>query len=426
LNAVQAIKDRQNPNGLLTTWMQDGSSWLYGQGLALRVLTDEGVWEGSTPANDIAVAAEKLARFLAANQTAEGYWPRAWNASSGNIIVNVEGDNTVWMGDFPWIPGSLANYYRKSGDGQVLPAIIKAKGFLYHLIELNGKVNTINIITRQESEVSNYEGYAAALYCLLELGDTVKAKQVMEYLMDTGWDGDLQMWKEGPYSTRPVLLVNTWMSAIASSMDYQMEGLNALSLVGKLLYTRGPGTPWGFDGIGPIATWYEGTLSYIASGGPGSNALFTGLKDHINADGSVPAYNDNLGAIAGIWAVDWSSLDATSWLYFAAAQKVPFGYNGADPDMFTTIDGIEPGDTGMDVYYHQGYFYIRDDQSGYTGDLKLELYGLDGTFLGSCTQGSSRRIVGLSDLTGKTLSGGNLYIIVLGRGERRVIRKFVY
>jgi hypothetical protein len=38
----------------------------------------------------------------------------------------------------------------------------------------------------------------------------------------------------------------------------------------------------------------------------------------------VPAYNDSLGGMAGIWAVKWRSLDATAWLYYAASGICPF------------------------------------------------------------------------------------------------------
>jgi len=426
LNAATAIKNRQNPNGLLTTWLQDGSSWLYGQGLALRVLTEEGEWNGGAAGNDFAEAAEKLAHFMADNQREEGYWPRAWNASSGATIVELEGDNTVWMGDFPWIPGSLAYYYRKSGDDVVLPAILKAKSFLYTLIDPTGKVNTVNILTRQHYEVSNYEGYAAALYCLLELGDTIKAKTVMDYVMSSGWDNGLNYWNEGPGTSRPVLLVNTWLAALASSLHYENEPVEALSLVGKLLYTRGPGDPYGFDGIGPIATWYEGTLSYIASAGPGSNALFAGIKIHINPDGTVPAYNENLGSIAGIWAVDWSSLDATSWLYFAAAQKVPFGYTGADPELFSAIPEtlINPGE--LIINYFNDILYIKDNQPFINGYLHLNLYSLNGILLGSCNLLAGDQEVAISDLTGTKLVDGSLYLLVLIKDNFKCSKKFIY
>ncbi len=426
LNAAQAIKGRQNPNGLLTTWLQDGSSWLYGQGLALRALTEEGEWNGAIASNEYALAAEKLAQFLAANQSGEGYWPRAWNALTGNILVNLEGNNTVWMGDFPWIPGSLANYYRKSGDGQVLSAILKAKTFLYDLIEETGKVNTINVSTRVKYEVSNYEGYAATLYCLLEFGDTTKAKQVMDYVMYTGWDDQMRMWKEGPGSSRPVLLVNTWLAALAASMHYESQALEALSMTGKLLYTRGPDEPWGFDGVGPIATWYEGTLSYIAAAGPGSNMLFARIKNHINADGSVPAYNENLGSVAGIWAVDWSSLDATSWLYFAAARKVPFGYTGSDPDLFSGSGERENKYPQLEIQYFDNRIYIIDSEYNMHRNYLLELYSMDGKMLGSGIVKPGDTFVNIPDLSSDALTAGYIYLVVLGKGNQRRTLKFLY
>jgi hypothetical protein len=41
-SALDTILSRQLPVGLLCTWREDGSSWLYGQGLALKILSIEG------------------------------------------------------------------------------------------------------------------------------------------------------------------------------------------------------------------------------------------------------------------------------------------------------------------------------------------------------------------------------------------------
>jgi hypothetical protein len=426
VKAATALKNRQNNNGLLTTWLQDGSSWLYGQGLALRALTEEGEWNGTVAGNDFAAAATDLAHFLCAHQSGEGYWPRAWNAASGNIIVNLEGDNTVWMGDFPWIPGSLAYYYRKSGDESVLPAILKARSFLNQLVDPDGRTNTLNVQTRQHSEVSNYEGYAAVIYCLLELGDTIKARQVMDHVMQTGWNEELRCWKEGPASYRPVLLVNVWLAAIARNLGYPTEALDALSLAGKLLYTHGPGQPYGFDGVGPLATWYEGTLSYVAAAGPGSNTLFAGIKEHINPDGTVPAYNDNLGAMAGIWAVDWSSLDATSWLYFAAAQHTPFVYSGADPGLFSGFSGMQTGETAFDFIVAETRIYITDNQPANNEGYLLSLYTVHGMLAGKQYYPSDQQEIELSSLAGGGLQEGRIYLLVMTRGIRTLTKKIVY
>ncbi len=422
-NAAIAIAGRQKNSGLLTTWIPDGSSWLYGQGLALRALCEEGQWNNGEPADVYAVAASKLAHFLAGHQEPQGYWPRAWNSVSGNILVKLEGDNTVWMGDFPWIPGSLAFYYRKSGDESVYPAIIKAKVFLYDLIGENGKVYSKNMVTGIKSEVSNYEGYAAAMYGLLALGDTVKSQLVMDYVMDHGWDNELGMWNEGPGSSRPVLLVNTWLAALGRHMGYAYESSAALSLAGDLLYTRGPGDPYGFDGIGPIATWYEGTLSYIASGGPGANALFSGLILHINPDGTVPAYNENLGAIGGIWAVDWSSLDATSWLYFAAARKTPFLYTGGNGGEFTAIRSS--AEESFDIYVTGENLLINAGNAKLTGPVSLSIYSIYGTLIGNSSLNADQDEIDIKEITGSNSLSPGIYIAVLQFQNRTIKRKFI-
>lgn len=412
-NAALALLNRQNSNGLLTTWIPDNSSWLYGQGLALRVLTEEGQWSDGSPVNAFADGAEKLALFLAGHQNEAGYWPRAWTSSTGNILVDLEWNNTVWMGDFPWIPGSLAYYYRKSADCRVLPAISKAKAFLYNLIEPDGKVYTMNMETQEKSEVSNYEGYAATLYCLLELGDTVSAATIMDYVMSTGWDPHYQCWREGPGSVRPVLLVNTWLASIASSLGMTSEPMLALSLTGKLLYTCGPGAPCGFDGVGPVATWYEGTLSYVSAQGPGSNALFNEVKQYINADGSVPAYNENLGAMAGIWAVEWSSLDATSWLYFAVAQHGPFGYSGADTSMFTGRHQLRERGAEPSIAFYNGAIAINHCSLTGRKGYSLSLYSMHGKLLGTLQAKNNQCLWYIDDLThGASLSPGP-YLLVM-------------
>jgi hypothetical protein len=410
-NAIQAIRNRQKSTGLLTTWNEDGSSWLYGQGLALHALCMEGKWNTNQPADANAQAAANLAHFLAIHQESQGFWPRAWDSNTGNIKVELEGDHTVWMGDFPWPLGALAEYYNRSGDGTVLPAISKARQFLYSLIDATGKVSTENILSGTKYEVSNYEGYAATLYALLELGDTARANLVMDYVMQNGWESDWKMWKEGPQSSRPVLLVNTWMGALAAKMGYPTESLQALSVIARLLYTNGPGSPYGFDGVGPVATWFEGTLSYIAAGGPGSSDLFTGIVPFINSDGTVPAYNDNLGAMAGIWAVNWSSLDATSWLYYAASRKTPFRYTGHDPSVFT---GLIPKETKTDpvkMWFSAGALNVVSKDADRLGQTNLQLISQWGTILGTYRWNGTSAAIAITDLTGGNKLQDGIYLV---------------
>ncbi|MFN8254660.1 MAG: T9SS type A sorting domain-containing protein [Bacteroidales bacterium] len=322
--AIGGILTRQSPTGLFYTWREDKSSWLYGHGILLKVLTIEGKWENSTPANDCANAAEKLAQFFVNHQDQKGFWPRAWNTDDASIKVYVEGDGTIWMGDFPWVITGLCTYYNKTHDESVLPAITKAKSFLYNLINSDGKLYTIDINSNIKYEVTSTEAYCAAIQCIYEIGDTIKALKMLNYISEHTWAVDLKYWKEAINYVRPVLFANTWMSQlIFHNQDFQ-KALQALSFAGKALYTKGPGTLPGFDGIGPVATWYEGTLSYICANGPYSQLLFDSIVNKRLSDGTVPAYNDNFGSKVDVWAVDWSSLDATLWLYFASAKGSPF------------------------------------------------------------------------------------------------------
>jgi hypothetical protein len=323
-NAVNFILSRQQSTGLLTTWSEDGSAWLYGQGLALKALSIDGEWDLGTPMNSAAIAATDLAHFLAMHQEPEGYWPHAWNSHTGAVIVPYENDGSVWMGDMPWMLTGLFSYFKKSGDCSVFSAIEKGKNFLKSLIDPDGSFYTLNVLTHQRIQVTSTEAYAAAIGALLELGEDALASTMISYINAETWDENLKYWREGIYSDRVVLFANTWLGMLTGKRGYYTKSLDAFSLVGKLMYTCGPGEPCGLDGIGPIAVWYEGTLTYIAAGGPGSNTLFNNIKPYINADGSVPHYNDDIGGTAGIWAEKWHSLDGTSWLYFIASKKTPF------------------------------------------------------------------------------------------------------
>lgn len=327
--ALSALLGRQDRNtGLFYTWLTNKYAYLYGQGLLLKILSMEGKWENSEPADTIAMAAERLALFLAGNQNKIGYWPRAWNATNGDIVQNVEDDGSVWMGDFPWMIIGLQNYYNKSGDIRVKAALGKARNFLYNLIDENGKFYTLKPSTKERVEVTSGEAYAAAILSVYEMGDSAKANKMLDYIDSKTWNNDIRYWKESFYSNRIVLFANTWLSPFYRNTTNAQKALDALSFVGKALYTRGPGNPYGMDGIGPVAVWYEGSLSYICAGGPGSDSLFYNLMDYRYPDGTIPHYNDSVTA-AGVWSVKWSSLDGTSWLYFAATRQSPF-YRGTE------------------------------------------------------------------------------------------------
>ena len=119
------------------------------------------------------------------------------------------------------------------------------------------------MVTGQRSEVSNYEGYAATMFGLLELGDT--SNEISNELCDeSGWDQTIDCGEKDPYPPVRFYLSIRGLPHWRACWVTNLNRFDALSLSGELLYTRGPGEPYGFDGIGPFATWSEGTLSYIA------------------------------------------------------------------------------------------------------------------------------------------------------------------
>jgi hypothetical protein len=392
--AIEALINRQKSTGLLTTWDEDGTSWLYGQGLALKALSLEGNWKQGNPDDKAAMAAEKLALFLSSHQQPEGYWPRAWNSISGSIAVLRENDGTVWMGDFPWVITGLQAYYKKSGDSRVKAAIQNGLNFLVNLIKDDGQFFTKNPQTGTTYEVASCEAYAAAILCLEESGDTVHANALTRYITAYGWDSMLRCWRESTYSDRIVLFANTWMSYYLFQKGETQKALDALSLAGKVLYTRGNGEHYGLDGIVPLSVWYEGTLSYISAGGPGCRNLFNELKSHIHDDGMVSHYNENLGGMGGIWAVDWHSLDGTSWLYFVCkgvspfkvTEGIPVGIHAApnlpETDHFSICNG-PPGTIWI-------FPHSQDRQ-----ELLLRLFTLDGKEIlqQTCTTSGEKIII---------------------------------
>jgi len=321
--AMQHIISRQTSTGLLCTWKEDSTANLYGQGLALKALSIEGIWHNGIPKNEAALTAQKLAQFIATNQDANGFWPRKWHSGSGIILEHLENDSTVWMGDFPWPIIGLQSYLNKSRDSSVAFAIQKGLSFLNSLIDSNGKLYTYDFKNNTQKEVTSCEAYAAVIACLFEIRDTVKANKVLDFIENFGWDNDLKYFKEGPNSSRTILFANTWLAPFIAKNGELQKACDALSFVGKVLYTRGPGEPYGFDGTGPVATWYEGTLSYIAAGGPNSQILYNTLVNYRYSDGSVPHYNDTISAL-GNWVSKWSSIDGTSWLYYASKGITPF------------------------------------------------------------------------------------------------------
>ncbi len=388
---AQAILKRQDTvTGLFLTWLPDSSAWLYGQGLALLAMVREGRWNDGQVINGFAKAAQRSARFFAENQRPEGHWYRAWNARTGAVKVALEADGSVWMGDFPWIGIALHAYAKKSGDGSVLIALRKSDSLLKSLVDpVTGMLTTLEPGKADKPQVTSFEAYAAAILGVYAMGEPALAGRMLLFVKDRGWDPDLRYFKEGPSSARPVLLANAWLAPLFRHLGEKQTALDALSFIAKVLYTEAGGLPGGLDGVGPFSTWTEGTFAAIGSGTPGSQVLFDALRKLKNPDGTFPAYVDSLGSVGAIWAVTWSSLDASSWAYFEAAGTSPFHMALLPPP--TLIGGRLRVDQPLDanLAWHpvpgvKDYEVWRSEDSAFAngslqkviGDTALSLSGL--------------------------------------------------
>jgi hypothetical protein len=139
--------------------------------------------------------------------------------------------------------------------------------------------------------------------------------------------------------------VNTWPSAFVRypSVDDPVRGTDALGFIRRTMVTRSDdGSVCGFDGMGPLSVWNEGTAQFVAAGGPDA-AYFSGqLLAQQHPDGSMPASPDNWSSPFG-WLSTWSGLAPTSWLYFALTGR-PF----LDAPVYEASSAVQAAENAFD------------------------------------------------------------------------------
>jgi hypothetical protein len=201
------------------------------------------------------------------------------------------------------------------------------------------------------------------------------------------------------------------------------KGLDALSLAGKVLYTNGNGELHGMDGIVPLSVWYEGTLSYIADGGPGSASLFEEISRKVHPDGMVSHYNENLGGIGGIWAVDWHSLDGTSWLYFVTSGKSPFDVTEGIPLAVNPLQAKTR--KKFEITYSPGGELIITPLVRIEDELIIRLIQPDGRILHERIMPANQEAININ-VSSLTKTGRIVFVQVTGTGEKYCIPVYLY
>ena len=340
-NALQYLVGAQRDTGLLVSWAEEPgpTAWLYDQSLALIALSRAGVWANGTPANASAQAADRLAQFLIPVQKADGHWARCWNP-----ITGLERVDDGWVGDQAWCVIALVDYALRSGNATARPAAARAAERLAGLIQSDGSLQGF---TSTEGTVDVWWAMIAAL----RFSD---ADKIQQYLLDPGrvWDTDLQYWWIG--ANAPVLAMDcaTWLSAFAHYplVAVPERGLAALSFVRRtLLATSDDGQLCGFDGMGPVSIWNEGTAQFVAAGGQDAPLFLETLLAQQKTDGSMPGSPDNWSTDAFGWLTRWRGVAPTAWLFFALTGP-PFPESARDtdgdgqPDWAEFVAGTDPMD----------------------------------------------------------------------------------
>jgi len=312
--AAGYIKSTQVTTGLCTSWKEEPSpkAWLYDQALALIVLTREGQWQSGAAADETALQAEQLADFLVQHQKKEGHWARGWQPDSGVELVD-----DGWVGDQAWAVLALTEYAAKANDAQAANAAQAAGGWLADKVEADGFIT------------ASTEGTVDVWWAMIATGRHDKADLIEQRLVTTLWDNDLKYWLRG-YGDHPdpVIAMDaaTWVSEFARSSRVNRPdmALAALSFVRRTLVTRaGSGARYGFDGMGPVSVWCEGTAQYVSAGGTDAQFFLDQLLELQRHDGGMPGSTESWPGTCFGWLTTWTGIAPTAWLYFALTQS-PF------------------------------------------------------------------------------------------------------
>ncbi|RPH91911.1 MAG: hypothetical protein EHM72_18225, partial [Calditrichaeota bacterium] len=312
--AADYLISQQESSGLLVSWKEesDAKAYLYDQALALIVLSRRGLWYEGKAQNEAAVAADRLADFLISRQKHDGHWARAWDPHTGAQIVD-----DSWIGDQAWCIIGLKQYALLSGKTAAEDALQQGADWLA------GKIQPNDFIT------ASTEGTVDAWWAMMHAGRTDKADLLRQRLLTALWDAELKYWLRG-YGEwpDPVIAMDaaTWVSEFARSprVDRADMGLAALGFVRRTLITvDDSGSRCGFDGMGPVSFWCEGTAQYVSAGGEGAQDFLNTLLSLQRPDGSMPGSPDDWSGTGFGWLSSMTGISSTAWLYFALTES-PF------------------------------------------------------------------------------------------------------
>jgi hypothetical protein len=371
--------DRQKSNGLFVSWKEEKPelSHLYDQALMLIVLTREGIWNAGAPINPAAQKAQKLVAFLISVQKDDGHWARTFKSETGEEL-----NDDQWVGDQAWWVMALMEYAKKSEDTVALASAQKGADWLAGKIAPTGKV------------VPSTEGTVDVWWTMVATKHFKEADKIQDYLLTKVWDADLKYWWRGRDNNDnpdPFVAMDcaTWVGEFAKSSRVNRPEMarQALSFVHRTLVTTDDsGTRCGFDGMGPVSIWCEGTAQFISAGGEEAQEFLDMLLPLQRDDGGMPGSPDNWSSECYGWLSSWTGLSPTCWLYFALTRS-PFPIEGTNS--IRSTNASFPNDFLLQQNYPNPfnpstrieYFLPRSER------VALKIYDLEGREVANLVDG---------------------------------------
>ena len=378
--AAAWLASRQQPTGLLESWLEETSciAHTYDQALALLVFMDAGML----------AEADVVVTGLAATQNPNGSWFKA-----RNCLTLAPVDATEWEGDIAWAVFALNRYLDLGGSLTATATAARDAAAAW-------------LTTRLDSDsgcpvIDHTEGSIDIFWALATAGPehSCRAAGVRDCLLGDYWDAEMGRVKGGRDWWQPYLDNQTWGGAMLRAIGREVDALRALSYAAWVLTLPAQGGQLhGVDGQGgPWSVWNEGVGQYAAVGGAGAGDLTEELLAQQRLDGAMPGAADDFAG-GGVWTSRWHGVAPTSWLYFALTggpfpASVPLGPEPyrldvtgsiADTQSLVACDSIFAGpglhvEAGGDLTLTAGRRIVVSSESSVEAGGRLELRSAGGS-----------------------------------------------
>jgi len=331
--AARAIRDRQEPDGLIPAWFDEENPNYntYTLAVALIVFVEE--YERTRDAG-YKDAADRAARILLNAQIKPGKrnagaWFTAYQRSSsglvssdsfcsGNENVTSDIDRCSWIGNTAWAVIALARLKSSDifSDSTGLNASIGGGSSW-----MAGQIGRIT--THPELVTLGMEGNISTFFGLLAAGKTSEAERMAIGIYKYGWDSTLKRMKIGAASGDFATAMDTagsWGVQFLRKIRREEDALLSAGYAATILRVNSfdQSTEGYGDIAGPFTVTVEFGAQAAAAGILDANRVMEQIYTLQAGDGSFPGSSDHwYGGQVPPWSTKWRGIAPGAWVYFA-------------------------------------------------------------------------------------------------------------